>query len=123
MGQLVAADEDMMDMTEFVRKDLKKIFMYNKETTCDTMERTNNKGYPDWNKSKHATNVGDVYLTRAVRNANMSYLFSKIVNGPRKKKEDEEEKRESVNSNASSIGKKMKKKRKSEQSYEDYSMS
>merc|ERR1712129_83265 len=110
MGQLVAADEDMMDMTEFVRKDLKKIFMYNKETTCDTMERTNNKGYPDWNKSKHATNVGDVYLTRAVRNANMSYLFSKIVNDPRKKKE-EEEKRESVNSNVSSIaGKSMMKK-------------
>merc|ERR1712129_134262 len=91
MGQLVAADENMTDMTEFVRKDLKKIFMYNKETTCDTMERTNNKGYPDWNKSKHATNVGDVYLTRAVRNANMSYLFSKIVNDPRKKKEEEEE--------------------------------
>merc|ERR1712129_69721 len=117
--QLVAADEDMTDMTEFVRKDLKKIFMYNKETTCDTMERTNNKGYPDWNKSKHATNVGDVYLTRAVRNANMSYLFSKIVNDPRKKKEDEEEKREkreSVNSNASSIDFKKMKKRKS---YED----
>merc|ERR1712129_307699 len=99
---------------------------YNKETTCDTMERTNNKGYPDWNKSKHATNVGDVYLTRAVRNANMSYLFSKIVNDPRKKKEEEEdekEKRESVNSNAPSIDFKKMKKRKSEQNYEDYSMS
>eukprot|EP00483_Globobulimina_turgida_P007633 UN07648 len=43
--QLVAAEEDMTDMTEFAVKELKKIFVYNKNTDCDTLERTKKKGY------------------------------------------------------------------------------
>jgi len=90
--QLVAAEEDMTDMTEFAVKELKKIFIYNKNTDCDTLERTKRKGYTGWDKHKLCINVGDPFLTRAAKDGKVSFLFKRIVNDPRieKDKKDKE---------------------------------
>merc|ERR1712228_273825 len=81
---------DMTDMTEFAVKELKKIFIYNKSTECDTWERTKKKGYVGWDKHRHCTNVGDGYLTRSAKAGNVSFLFKRIVNDPRSKEKEKE---------------------------------
>eukprot|EP01083_Nonionella_stella_P221275 790726_1 len=95
--QLVAAQEDITDMTEFAVKELKNIFKYNKKTICDTIERTKGDGYKLWNKVKHCMNVGDPYLTRAAKPGKVSFLFHRVVNDPRKEKDDDDGKNESEN--------------------------
>merc|ERR1712228_178536 len=122
--QLVAAEEDMTDMTEFAVKELKKIFIYNKSTECDTMERTKKKGYVGWDKHRHCTNVGDVYLTRSAKAGNVSFLFKRIVNDPRSKEKEKEN-----NMNTDNKQKKKETKEKmmdlcnSDDNYENFSMS
>lgn len=104
--QLVAAAEDVTDITEFAVKELKKIFVYNKDTVCDTLERTKNKGYAQWDKHRDFGSVGDPFLTRCAKAGRVSFLFKKIVNDPKEREklrlqneeeEEDEDDKENVN--------------------------
>merc|ERR1712129_594635 len=71
-----------------------------KNTLCDTLERTKNKGYATWQKHRDFANVGDPFLTRCAKAGRVSFLFKKIVNDPKEReklrlqREEEEEEAE-----------------------------